>query len=133
MANAQKGEVSFDVNGRSYTMRLDLNAMAEMETKLSTDDHIVTAQQIIARAEKGQVSALRVVVWAGMRPYHPKLTLEAVGDLLEEMGPGGIGQVLKRANAAAMPKAEGTTKVNPPKARPNGRGSDSTSEHAPLA
>jgi hypothetical protein len=71
MANTQMGDVPFTVGDKAYTLRLDVNALAEMEEAMSTDDKVVTSFQVMARAEKGQIAALRAVMWAGLRRHHP--------------------------------------------------------------
>jgi hypothetical protein len=134
MANKQVGDVPFTVGDEIYTLRLDVNALAEMEDALSTDDKVVTSFQVMARAERGQISALRAVMWAGLRRHHPKITLDEAGDLIQRMGgPAGVEKTLKQATTAAMPESEEgpRKKRNPPQARTaSGRGDGSTSEHA---
>jgi hypothetical protein len=132
MANTQMGDVPFTVGDKAYTLRLDVNALAEMEEAMSTDDKVVTSFQVMARAEKGQIAALRAVMWAGLRRHHPAITLRDAGDLIQQMGgPAGVEKTLKQATSAAMPEQEGPAKKgNPRKARTSGPGDGSTSEPA---
>ncbi len=127
MANREIGDIAFDVNGKTYTMRIDTNALAEMEGALSTDTRQVTWQQAIGMVERRQVLATRALLWASLRRHHRSITLEQAGDLMHEMGgTKGIEKQLEAAVKAAMPTSE-DVRENPHKARRSGRGARSSS------
>lgn len=132
MANKERGEIALDVKGRSYTLRLDMNALCELESALSTGGKEVTFHQALRMVERQHLGATRALLWAGLRAHHPDLTIVDVGNLMLEMG--GIQDIeaqLKAAVEASMPtksdeKAAGTAR--PQEARRPGRGARSVSE-----
>lgn len=86
MANKQRGEVSVELDGKTYTMTLSLNAMARLEELFSTDDKVVTFHQIAGFAERGSVRHVRGMIWAVLTDHHPKLTVKDVSELIERSG-----------------------------------------------
>lgn len=125
MANKAKGEVELKVGEAYYTLVYDLNALCEIEEALSRGPYVVTFQQAMARAESGQLTAIRAVLWGGMRRKHPAMTIEKIGTLLGDLG-DQAKDVIERAFRAAMPdqkEADG----NPPEARSDGTGTTSSS------
>lgn len=128
MANKERGEVSFQIEGQTYTLRLDLNALCEAEAVLSTPERMVTWQQALQMAERNSLSALRAILWASLQPHHPHLSLNDVGGLIQTMGGiPGIAKTLQEAIKNAMPAATGK-QARPPKARSGGIGKPSSSE-----
>ncbi len=128
MANRELGEISFDVGDKTYTMKIDANALAEMEAALSTDTRSMTWQQALTLVERGQVLAIRALLWASLRRYHRGITIEQAGDLVQQMGSSGVNKQLEAAVKAAMPTAEDREDGNPRQARRSGRGGRSSSE-----
>lgn len=51
------------------------------------------------------VRVLRALVWAGLIHEDPSLTLEGVGDMIEEAGTDNVGNAIIEAYAKAMPDA----------------------------
>lgn len=130
MANREKGEFEFDVNGQPYIFRADLNALALAESVLSTPDRPVFFQDILQRAERGQLLAMRALFWACLKAYHPAMTLEEAGQLIQDLGGiAGANAALQQAIEAAVPAPSGAASGNPPKAR-RGPGNGSTSGRA---
>lgn len=109
MANQFIGDASFEADGQTYTLRLDFNAMCELED--ATGENAMT---IIEQYEKGEISArsLRALFWAMMREHHPEATLKDAGRLLSQ-APDAIGSAL----AAAAPDAEKEAKPGNRKSR----------------
>lgn len=71
--NPIKGEVGFEVEGQTYTMVLDFNALCELEE---------TGVQLSALSDNGiQLKVLRAVFWAALRAHHD-VTLKQAGDLI---------------------------------------------------
>lgn len=89
MANRERGEVSVDIDGTSYTLCLDLNAMCRLEEMFSTPDHEVTFQDIVKKVNDGKLRYMRAIFWSAFLKYHPDLRLEEVAALIQ--GAGGIG------------------------------------------
>jgi hypothetical protein len=131
MANRERGEVAIEIDGQTYTLRLDLNALAEFEAALSTPIQQVTFQEGLQRVERGQLIAVRAILWAGLRRYHPKLSLMEAGDLIVKLGGmQNLDTVLKEAVASAMPAPDAPAQPNPQQARRSGRGRSFSSEPA---
>ena len=82
MANREKGEVSFEVDGTSYTLSIDLNAMVALEEYFSTPDKDVTFQDVVQQMNRGRMKYLRAFLWQALRKHHPDMTLEQAGALV---------------------------------------------------
>lgn len=129
MANQERGEIEIQVNDKAYILRLDLNALCDVESVLSSDTRMVTWQQALAMVERRSLSAVRAVLWAALKDRQPGMTLSDVGALMLEMGSvADIEKKLQAAVQASMPTASdrGTT-PNPPEARRAGRGARNSS------
>jgi hypothetical protein len=122
LANREKGEVSFTVGEQAYTMRLSLNALCELEDLMSTRDVRVTAQDVIARVNRGELTAVRALLWAALREHHQTLTLKDVGSLLETAGLEAVTTAFSALTQSLQPdKADldtvgGGKTARPPKA-----------------
>ena len=128
MANKERGEVTFQVESESYTLRLDLNALCEVEAVMSTPERTVTWQQALQMAERNSLSAMRAILWAALRPHHPQMSITDVGLLIQRMGGiPGIARTLRDAVQASLPAPDGKGK-RPQKARSGGTGTSSPSE-----
>lgn len=125
MANGEKGEVDVAVDGKTYTLRLNANALCELETLLSSREERVTFQQVVSWCAAGQLLAVRALLWAALRAYHPGVTLQDAGELMTRID--GLAPKLLEALAASMPKPNGAI-ARPQTARRVGRGKRSTSE-----
>lgn len=85
MANRQKGELSLDLpDGRSYTLVMNTNAMAAIEEK--TGGGWDAFFERVSNPSRARIQDLRLVVWGMTRKYHPELTIEQIGDLIDEVG-----------------------------------------------
>lgn len=137
MANPHKGEVSFDVDGVTYTLHYSTNAYCELEDLLGRGFGDIamemqswspplgpdkkplpeTAEVAQKRIGKIKLSLMRAVFWAGLRDRHPDITVRQAGDLMSDMGGGGpVMEQVSRAMAAAMPdEAAGAGDARPRK------------------
>lgn len=143
MANPKNGELALTVNGKTYTLVLNTAAMASLEEHYSTPNHEASWDECWARVMKGNVRAVRALIWAMLRTHHPDITLEQAGVVIDGAG-GFIGMtnLLKGASESATPdpndlKALGV-KENPRtaqarKPRAGGTGGRSTSTRAGSA
>lgn len=113
MANAERGEVSVDVGGRSLTLKIGTNAMCEIEA--ATGKTITEIGRLLGSEETASIELMRVVFWGALQHHHEGLTLKDAGNLIDEIGPSEIGPLIGRAFEAAFPAAKGG-KENPPKA-----------------
>lgn len=103
MANAQKGEVSFEALGETWTIKLGTNAMCEIED--ATGESINTIGQSM-NSEKFTMRLMRTVFFCGMADYHDKLTERQVGNILDEIGFDKASDIMMRAFVLATPEAK---------------------------
>ena len=81
MANGFKGEASITIDGKTWTLVCDFNAMAEFEEATGKD-----AMDAFEKAEEGGVSIvdLRHMVHSFLKAKHPDATLQDAGDIMSE-------------------------------------------------
>lgn len=121
MANKQRGELQIVVGEKTYVMRLTTNCACQMESASGRP-----FDQVIAGSLRGSLSDLRLFLWASLLSRQPEMTLEQVGDVIDEIGPKALKQQLDdlvALNSAEMSKAGSE---NPPEAQ-GGTGGNSTS------
>jgi hypothetical protein len=94
MANAEKGEVDIDLGGRSYTLVVNVNAMCEVETLLSTPLRRVTYQDVLNGVKYQSVVSMRALLWCALREHHKEVTLEQAGRLMD--GDDGLNGFAKK-------------------------------------
>lgn len=111
MANANRGEVDFAVGEKTYTLRLSLNAIAEIETLLD-----MGINELI-EALKGpfRVANWRVLLWGALREHHAGVSLDDAGEVMGEAGIEATVAALNKAMTLAFPDAKAAGE-NPPKA-----------------
>lgn len=139
MANREKGEVSLVVGGTSYTLVLNMAAMIAAEEAASTPSKEVTWDQIVTKYSSGSAKYVRIFLWAMLHKFHPDMTLEQVGELVDEAG--GVvefARALEAGQRALTPdpedvKALGVEAKRPRKARNDGTGVISISQRAASA
>jgi hypothetical protein len=123
MANRQKGEVNLVVDGRTFTLVLDIDAMCALEEHFSTPSHDATWDEIAVKVNKGSVRVVRALIWAMLQRHHPELSVVDAGHLMNDAGGIlGLAKVLKVAMESATPdpediKALGVGKANPQQAQ----------------
>ena len=108
MPNPHRGEVALDAGERSLTLRFDINALCELEGAVGEP-----AQVFLAKVQKvGQtgLTQLRAIVWAGLRYYHPELSMRDAGDVIDEAGPRASYAAFVAAINAAFPDEVKTEK-----------------------
>ncbi|GAD55492.1 GTA-gp10 family protein [Limimaricola cinnabarinus] len=99
MANRFLGEATTEVDGKSFTLRCDFNAMAHFE-----DETGMSALEAFEAFEAGGLRAKTMIamVWAFLQHHHPDADMKLAGMVLSE----DVG-ALQRVVAAASPtKAE---------------------------
>jgi hypothetical protein len=125
MANPERGEIDLTVGGRTYTLKLSMNAAVALEKKLNK-----SIGDIMRDAGNLKFQSIRTVIWLLLQKYHATdfKTEESVGDLIDEAG--GVGTfftVLKElADANRADATGGADGENPPEAQ-SGTGEPSTS------
>jgi hypothetical protein len=124
MPNINRGDVSFEAEGKSYTLRFSIDALCNLEEAAGKGFAAIAIE--LTDPERMSVTLLRKVLWAGLLDHHPDIDLKAAGELIVAAG-GAVAvlEQIEKAFAAAFPeKEEG---ARPPKpGRPNGIGPAST-------
>lgn len=117
MANPHKGELSFEAEGKTYTLVYTNNALVELEDKLDRGivDLSLEMQSWAKDPQKIRLGLLRAVFWAGFIEHHPDVDVRAAGELITKIGGVAkvtdiVGEALSRAfpaevNGARPPKA----------------------------
>ena len=103
MANKERGEIDLVAGGKTYTLRMSINAVADMENLLDKGINDILA--MVRDPTDFRIGTWRVLLWGALREFH-KLTLEEAGEI---MGVAGVEQVVAKigeALAAAFPEAK---------------------------
>lgn len=95
MANKIKGDVALTHGGRSYTMRLDMNALADFEGTTGRNAFDVLS------ADRMSITDMRALIHAGLQAHHEGLSLREAGEILQS-NMGALGEAI----AVAFPEAE---------------------------
>jgi len=125
-ANRLKGEVAITgPDGTTYTFRPTINAFVAIEPQIG-----MTADEMMAAAERGSLAAMRAVIWVCLQKHHSDTvaTLEDAGNLIDEIGLPVIAQAFGDLVKANTPESDGGT-GNPPAAQ-RGTGDGSSSSRA---
>lgn len=142
MANPHRGEVAFEADGNSYTLRFSANAICELEEAtgrgaLSLMMEFQALEQPrdakgkalpetpAAQAERlGRIkmTTVRALFWAMLRDRQPEITLREAGELIEAAGGLiGVANLIARTFELSQPEAPngaGTKGVRPTKKSP---------------
>lgn len=142
MANPERGEFEFEVEGKKYRMKLTLDAIAQLEDYYEQKyRRPIPFGQILARVQSGSIGAMRAVIWASLQCHHPDLTVKQTGELIDQAGgilafAAQIGKLIGTAQPDVEDvQAAGGMPPNPRKA-PAGRnrhGGRSTGRRGALA
>jgi len=101
-------EVSFEAEGKRYTLRYGNRALRMAEKELAKP---------FTQMDEGTLGDLTVLVWAGLQHYHPDLGIDDVDEIFDVVGYQELGELSAQAVQAAFPKArEGAAKGNAPRA-----------------
>jgi hypothetical protein len=117
MANALRGEVDLQVGDKTYTLRLSINAIAEVETLLDKGINEILATLDPATA---RIGTLRAILWGSLQEHHPEVTLLDAGELIGAVGAEKAGPIIGEAIKAAFPATDG--KPRPRRAGKGGAG-----------
>ena len=118
MANRENGDIPYQFNGSSYTLRLDSDAMVAMETAASTGEKEITFAQVMAKAQRGSWTYQRILVWASLQAHHPEITLKQAGDLMLASAQAEVARAMTDLATSATPDPEDLKELGVPPARP---------------
>lgn len=102
MANRQRGEVTFEANGETWTMKIGTNAMCEIEE--ATGKSISEVGKLLGNEKTASMSLMRAVFWGSLQEHHDGITLKQAAGLIDEIGAGEAGALIGKAFEAAFPK-----------------------------
>lgn len=74
-------EVTIELEGQTYKLLFDLNALAAFGDKLGIEVRLSNLQEDLVNTRL-PLSAPRTLLWAAMQAHHPDLTEEDVGRLV---------------------------------------------------
>lgn len=116
MANPLRGEASFEVDGKTHTVRFNWNAAAAYEEK--SGRNLSEALVDLAR-ERLSARSLRAMLWAGLTEFDDKsdLTLADAGRLLDKLGRREAQRIMGVALRYFFPELE---EADPPKPATSG-------------
>jgi hypothetical protein len=100
MANLHKGEVSLDLDGKAFTLRFDMNALAEAEALLG--------RSVIEEISGGHMgfATIRALFYAGASPSRYFNDLRGAGRCLPLARLKDVAGAIGEALQAAMPAPE---------------------------
>ena len=75
MANPHRGTVDIEIGGKPRTLKIDMNALAEVEDRLN----ISGLNDILPLLDRVSVRAVRCLLWAALIHEDPDLTEKEVG------------------------------------------------------
>lgn len=139
MANPERGEVSIDIGGTSYTLAPSINAIIKVEAMFSkAEGRKVTWSDVLKHLNAGSMEHKRAVFWATLLKYHPDVTIEQAGDLSDVLDRQlGSNAALVDAVTTGAPDPADVKELGagrPPRAqrksKTNGIGANSTSRLA---
>lgn len=123
MANADRGEVALVAAEKTYTLRMSINAVAEIENYLDLGVNDLAA--MVRNPADFRISTWRVLLWGALREFHP-CSIEEAGEI---MGVAGVDATVDKVGEAmklAFPEAKDAPK-NPQQASPAAGKRSSTS------
>lgn len=138
MANPAQDSITVQVGGVAYTLRLDINAICDLEDQLSqSEGGRFTFAQLLARVDAGDMRSTRLVFLAALKSHHPDATIETAGLVVTELFRSGMaGATMAEFTKTTAPtpedaKALGLKPARPLKARTRsgGTGTRSTGSH----
>lgn len=106
MANPHRGEVSFDVAGKTYTLSYSINALCELEEAADLSVNQVAA--LFDKPDRIRLTQARLLFWAGLRDHHPEVTVIEAGALMNDFGVIDALGLVAQAFASAFPEARST-------------------------
>jgi hypothetical protein len=114
VANRSRGELDIDLDGQTYTLVLDIEAMCQIEDAASK-----TMAELVEGVLRGGIRPLRLIIWGALRRHHGALSIADVGDLMSRIGlPALMAKFNELAKSMAPEEADAKAlKLRPRKAQ----------------
>jgi hypothetical protein len=147
MANPERGEVSFEHEGKTYTLVMNTMALAKLQRHFNTKDAggrdvIADIEEIDRLIKARSLDHIVASFWAALQKYHPEIaTVEQAAELVDVAGARAVSALMEASGLGKIDPRdlEELAKGNPPTAQVDGkksrkrRGATFTSMHAPPA
>lgn len=98
MTNPHRGQATFTVDGKTYTMRGSIDAICALES-ISGKGMIAIIREL-SDPELMSLSLTRQVLWAMLQEHHPEMTLQDAGELIPAAG--GLKAITKSIEEALV-------------------------------
>lgn len=105
MANRERGEISFEADGQVWTLRVDTNAMCEIEDL--TGKGVAEISKLLGSEKTATISLLRAVFCGALRSRHADVTAKRAGELIDAIGVQSAGEMIGEAFNLAFPETKG--------------------------
>jgi len=89
MANKERGETTLTVGDQTYTLRLNIDSICQMEAELDRSFGSIILE--LADPSEMRVATARALLWAALLEHHP-VTVKEAGELM--LKAGGVVKVL---------------------------------------
>lgn len=121
MGNRLAGEVSFDVAGATYTLKLGVNELLGLQSELGVENDQEFLSGLGARVRS--LRDLRELFRYALAKHHPDMTPELAGDLMTAVGMQRSADLMLEAIRWAFPDpaASGGAPAGKAKARSAGK------------
>lgn len=103
--------VRFEADGASWSLNFSVNALCRLEAEVGQEE-----LEALLRGEATGVTEVRAAFWAGLRDFHPTLTLDDAGALVTHIGLELAGELTAQALVMAFPPAGEGGAADPRKA-----------------
>jgi len=118
MANPHRGEVALHAGDQTYTLRLSVNAVIEIENHF--DLGINQVSEKLSNPASMRLGNLRAIVFYALKEHHPNMTESGAGEVIGRAGFDAVGEAIQEAMRLAFPEA--TDDGRPPKPERGGTG-----------
>lgn len=114
MANRDRGEVELAFGKERYTLRMSMNAVANIEDYL--DKGINEIADMVRDPKDFRIGTWRVLLWGALKEHH-NISIEEAGEIMGRAGVKFVVEKVGEAMALAFPEADGEAE-NPQNASP---------------
>lgn len=105
MSNRNRGDISFEANGKTWTMKIGTQAMCEIEGV--TSKTIAEVGRLLGDENTASISLMRAVFWGALQAHHEGVTLKQAAEVIDGVGMAEAGRLIGEAFQAAMPQKKG--------------------------
>jgi hypothetical protein len=99
------GVATFEVGGATWSLKFGINALCDLEFQVQDPEQVKRLMDGKAGAPP-DFSTIRAGFWAALRTFHPEVTLEEAGRLIDALGMPRAGSLTAQALISAFPEAD---------------------------